>query len=214
VSIMAQFPLVDRREGWSGSMVPGSGRVNGGHRRKATCGGFTKRSPERGGAGVHLYLIKAGCSCREWWVTRGRGGSVLIGWSRLWPQVRPAVRIEPRAYRQGLRGTHRWRRQALGFLPRGGGQAPRQSPGDVGCGWRCSAMPWPPRPRGLPRAPRFIYCQGCLSLGTAPATTVKPGGAQPRGVGVQPMGQIGQRNPKTRPRDEQAAAPFDDQLRF
>ena len=55
-----------------------------------------------------------------------------------------------------------------------------------------------------------VYCEGRLSLGT---WTGRDGEAR-AGLNlaaweVQPMGQIGRRKPKVRPRDEQGAVPFD-----
>ena len=59
-SIMAQVPSVDPELGCSGSMVLARGRVNGGHRRKAACGGFGRHRRSGEAQGFILYLIKAG----------------------------------------------------------------------------------------------------------------------------------------------------------
>jgi hypothetical protein len=59
---------------------------------------------------------------------------------------------------------------ALGILPRGGGyQGRRRGPGDGGCAWRCSAMPWAPQPE-LTKGAEVVRASG-----RGPAATVKPG---------------------------------------
>lgn len=60
-----------------------------------------------------------------------------------------------------------------------------------------------------------VYCEGRMSLGT---WTGRDGevkaGLNLTAWEVQPMGQIGRRKPKARPRDEYGGAPFDDPLNF
>jgi single-strand DNA-binding protein len=60
-----------------------------------------------------------------------------------------------------------------------------------------------------------VYCEGRMSLGT---WTGRDGevkaGLNLTAWEVQPMGQIGRRKPKARPRDEYGGVPFDDPLNF
>ena len=57
---MAQFPFVDRGVGLVGKYGPGAGKGQWGAWAQGGLRRGRKRSPERGGAGFILYLIKAG----------------------------------------------------------------------------------------------------------------------------------------------------------
>jgi hypothetical protein len=132
-----RFPLWIRELGCSGSMVLARGRVNGGHRRKAACGGFGRHRPSGEAQGFILYLIKTG-SCPF-----GSGGPSEERWAG-GPRERgeSSDRVQPSLATVGAAvdiGPEHAREEGLdGFCSRGAGvgasRATRQAA-------RCS-VPW------------------------------------------------------------------------